>query len=108
MQGKENHACILECCLCCLRAVARLEALAFELSSHAWTLAPAACKQQQAFPHVLLCTFLGLLLAGGACLADYSSSKFAAAGFAESLRYELQRMGCRGVSSLLVHPYATK
>jgi NAD(P)-dependent dehydrogenase (short-subunit alcohol dehydrogenase family) len=45
---------------------------------------------------------------GGACLTDYSASKFAAAGFAESLRYELQRMGCTGVSSLLVHPYATK
>jgi hypothetical protein len=85
-----------------------LKHLLIELSSHAWTLAPAVCKQQQAFPHVLFCTLLALLHAGGACLADYSSSKFAAAGFAESLRYELQRMGCRGVSSLLVHPYATK
>ena len=40
-------------------------------------------------------------------MSDYSASKFAAAGFAESLRYELRRLGADSVRSLLVHPYAT-
>ena len=48
-----------------------------------------------------------LCVSGGACLSDYSASKFAAAGFAESLRYELRRLGADSVRSLLVHPYAT-
>merc|ERR1719265_25601 len=38
-------------------------------------------------------------------LVDYSSSKFAAFGFGESLRLELAKRGATGVKTTLVCPY---
>ena len=38
-------------------------------------------------------------------LADYCASKFAAVGFDESLRFELEAMGKTGVHTTVVCPY---
>lgn len=42
---------------------------------------------------------------GMAGLGDYCASKFAAVGFEEATRYELQRLGKDGVKTTLVCPY---
>ena len=44
-------------------------------------------------------------LFGSAGLCDYSTSKFAAIGFDESLRNELLRLGKHGVKTTVVCPY---
>jgi all-trans-retinol dehydrogenase (NAD+) len=43
-------------------------------------------------------------IVGNNKLADYCSSKFAALGFAESLREELKTMGKHGVKTTIVCP----
>lgn len=53
---------------------------------------------------VTIASVMGLI--GSAGLTDYCASKFAAVGFAHSLRYELQKLTGGTVTSTLVCPYA--
>lgn len=52
---------------------------------------------------VTIASSAGLIGVNG--LADYCASKFAAVGFDESLRFELEVMGKDGVHTTVVCPY---
>lgn len=75
------------------------------INAHFWTaraFVPAMLKRNHGFV-ITIASAAGLI--GVAGLNEYCASKFAAFGFAESLRFELQKGGYTGVKSLAVCPF---
>lgn len=73
--------------------------------SHFWTV-KAFLPGMLARNHGHIVTVASIAgMAGGANVADYCASKFGAFGFAECLRFELQKLGATGVTTTCVCPY---